>query len=93
MKDSKKFHSKKKIEEVAEYIKENAIAWSCNYEDEKLLMKLIFYKQRNQQCINVLKTMLPIISKTDIDYDKILNYWLMVIILNHITILNKTKTK
>jgi ribonuclease HII len=34
MKDSKKFHSKKKIQEVAEYIKENAIAWSVSYEDE-----------------------------------------------------------
>lgn len=35
MKDSKKFHSKKKIEEVAEYIKENAIAWSVKYADER----------------------------------------------------------
>lgn len=34
MKDSKKFHSKKKIEEVAEYIKTNAIAWSVKYSDE-----------------------------------------------------------
>ena len=35
MKDSKKFHSKKKIEEVANYIKENAIAWYVSFEDEK----------------------------------------------------------
>jgi ribonuclease HII len=35
MKDSKKFHSKKKIQEVAQYIKDNAIAWSIGYEDEK----------------------------------------------------------
>ena len=34
MKDSKKFHSKKKIEEVAEYIKQNSIAWSTQYESE-----------------------------------------------------------
>lgn len=34
MKDSKKFHSKKKIEEVARYIKEHAIAWSVKYADE-----------------------------------------------------------
>ena len=32
MKDSKKFHSKKKIEQVAEYIKENALAWTVEYE-------------------------------------------------------------
>jgi ribonuclease HII len=34
MKDSKKFHSKKKITEVANYIKENAVAWSVAYMDE-----------------------------------------------------------
>jgi ribonuclease HII len=31
MKDSKKFHSEKKIKEVAEYIKSHAIAWSVTY--------------------------------------------------------------
>ena len=37
MKDSKKFHSKKKIEQVAEYIKKNAIAWAVEYEDEQTI--------------------------------------------------------
>ena len=40
MKDSKKFHSKKKINEVSEYIKENAIAWSIQWEDEKIIDKI-----------------------------------------------------
>ena len=31
MKDSKKFHSKTKIKEVAEYIKTNAVAWNVQY--------------------------------------------------------------
>lgn len=31
MKDSKKFHSKKKIKTVSDYIKENAISWSIQY--------------------------------------------------------------
>jgi ribonuclease HII len=35
VKDSKKFHSKKKIEEVAEYVKQKALAWSVSYEDER----------------------------------------------------------
>jgi ribonuclease HII len=35
VKDSKKFHSKKKIEEAAEYIKANALGWYVSYEDEK----------------------------------------------------------
>ena len=35
VKDSKKFHSKSKIEEASKYIKENALAWYISFEDEK----------------------------------------------------------
>lgn len=34
VKDSKKFTSKKKIDEVAEYIKANSLAWYVSFEDE-----------------------------------------------------------
>jgi ribonuclease HII len=37
MKDSKKFHSKKKIETVADYIKQHAIMWAVEYEDEQTI--------------------------------------------------------
>ena len=37
LKDSKKFTSEKKINEVAEYIKTNALYWSVSYEDEKTI--------------------------------------------------------
>lgn len=37
MKDSKKFHSKQKILEAAEYIKQNSISWAVAYEDEKTI--------------------------------------------------------
>jgi ribonuclease HII len=37
MKDSKLFHSKKRITEVSDYIKEHALAWSVSYEDEKVI--------------------------------------------------------
>ena len=37
MKDSKKFHSKKQIDEVADYIKKNALAWYVSFEDEKTI--------------------------------------------------------
>jgi ribonuclease HII len=42
MKDSKKFTSKKTntIEEAAEYIKNNALAWHVSYEDEKVIDKI-----------------------------------------------------
>jgi ribonuclease HII len=40
LKDSKKFSSKKKIKEVAEYIKKNAIAYSIQYIDENEIDKI-----------------------------------------------------
>ena len=39
VKDSKKFHSKKKIDEAANYVKEHALSWYVSYADEKKLMK------------------------------------------------------
>ena len=35
MKDSKRFHSTKKIKEAAEYIKKNALFWKVSWNDEK----------------------------------------------------------
>ena len=35
MKDSKRFNSEKKIQQEESYIKENAVAWSVSYSDEK----------------------------------------------------------
>jgi ribonuclease HII len=40
MKDSKKFSSEKKINEVADYIKTNAIAWTVQYEEAEEIDKL-----------------------------------------------------
>jgi len=37
LKDSKKFTSEKKINEVADYIKTNALFWTVSYEDEKTI--------------------------------------------------------
>jgi len=37
LKDSKKFTSQKKITEVADYIKQNALFWAICYEDEKVI--------------------------------------------------------
>jgi len=39
MKDSKKFHSSKKIKEAAQYIKDNCIKYSIAYEDEMIIDK------------------------------------------------------
>lgn len=37
VKDSKKFHSKKKIQEAYTYIKEHSLAWSITYSDEQTI--------------------------------------------------------
>jgi len=39
MKDSKKFYSEKKIQEVSEYIKKNALFWSVTYSTEQEIDK------------------------------------------------------
>jgi ribonuclease HII len=55
MKDSKKFHSKSKIESVAEYIKENAIAWSVKYENEDVIDSINILQATQHamhQCVN-----------------------------------------
>ena len=63
MKDSKKFHSKKKIQEVANYIKKNALAWAVEYEDEKTIdeINILQASQRAMhKCIaKVIKTRNP----------------------------------
>jgi ribonuclease HII len=52
MKDSKRFHSKKKIEEISEYIKENAIAWSISFEDEQMIDKINILQATQQSMHN-----------------------------------------
>jgi len=52
MKDSKRFHSKKKIEEMSEYIKQNAIAWSISFEDEQVIDKINILQATQQSMHN-----------------------------------------
>ena len=51
MKDSKKFHSKKKIQEAADYVRANAVAWAVTYEDEKMIDSVNIL-QATQQCMH-----------------------------------------
>ena len=90
MKDSKKFHSKKKINQVAEYIKENAIAWAVEYEDEHTIDEINILQATQSAMHKAIKNVL--LQLTSINYDKILllvdgNYF------KPFTIINKNKTK
>ena len=70
MKDSKRFHSKKKIEDAAEYIKQRAIAWAVEYEDEQTIDNINIL-QATQSAMN--KGITNVLSQlSHINYDKIL---------------------
>lgn len=59
MKDSKKFHSKNKIQEAAEYIKANAISWSVTYESESTIDSINILQatqlSMHNACLSIIK--------------------------------------
>lgn len=59
MKDSKKFHSEKKIRAASDYIKEKAIAWAIAYSDEKVIDEINIrnatHRAMHESVANVLK--------------------------------------
>lgn len=89
MKDSKKFHSKKKIETVAEYIKQHAIAWAVQYEDEQTIDEMNIL-QATQSAMH--KCIKNILTTLQLDINNVLllvdgNYF------NPYTVFNKTTLK
>jgi len=90
MKDSKKFHSKKKIELVAEYIKENAVAWAVEYEDETVIDEINILQATQSAMHKCIKNILKQLKNPN--YENILllvdgNYF------KPYSTLNNTKTK
>ena len=55
MKDSKRFHSKKKIKEMSNYIKEHAIAWSIQYVDCDVIDNINIRESVHKGMHNVVK--------------------------------------
>lgn len=95
MKDSKKFHSKKKIEEVAEYIKQNAIAWAVEYEDEQVIDKINILQATQSAMHKGIKNIIKQLeSNTELNIN-IRNLLLLVdgTYFNPYTIFNKSKSK
>ena len=56
LKDSKKFSSDKKIREVAEYIKEHAVAWAVSYEEADVIDRINIRRATLQCMRNSIKT-------------------------------------
>ena len=82
MKDSKRFHSKKKIEEVADHIKTHAVAWAVAFEDETVIDSINILNA-TQQCMH--KCVTEIVKKTGTDNVSILvdgNYFKPLVLFN-----------
>ena len=98
MKDSKKFTSKnsKKIQEVAEYIKEHAIAWAVEYEDEKVIDEINILQATQSAMHKAIKSIIGQLAKKTDGLDPNFNNLLLLIDGNYfkqLTILNQGKTK
>jgi ribonuclease HII len=95
VKDSKKFHSKKKIEEVADYIKQNAIAWYVSFEDEKVIDEInILQATQTSMHSCILETRKQIINKmTEYGSDSRVELLIDGNYFKPITILNKKTSK
>jgi len=108
MKDSKKFTSKnsKKINEVAQYIKEHAIAWAVEYEDEKVIDEINILQATQSAMHKAIKSVICQLSKktdvlpdgsqkTDVLESNFGNILLLIDgnYFKQLTILNQTKTK
>jgi|APGre2960657423_1045063.scaffolds.fasta_scaffold33713_2 ribonuclease HII len=65
MKDSKKFSSKKRIDEVAQYIKDHAISWHITYEDEKTIDNINILQATQQSMHKSIEGLISKLIKKD----------------------------
>jgi ribonuclease HII len=80
MKDSKKFHSVKKIKEAAEYIKKNALYWRVAYADERTIEEINIRNATHKAMHEAIKDVMQrsTCTGTDTDTDKDKPYHLLV---------------
>ena len=89
LKDSKRFHSKKKINMVSDYIKSNSLFWSIQYETEEMIDQVNIL-QATQQAMH--KCVRDILVKSQMNIEDIMllvdgNYF------NSLNIYNKEKQR
>jgi len=97
MKDSKKFTSKAKIEEAAEYIKKNAVAWYVGFEDEKVIDEINILQATqsamHKSILEVRKQYIQKMNSNDEKKDYSINLLIDGNYFNPINIVNKTTNK
>lgn len=88
LKDSKQFKSFKKLEEEAQYIKENALAWGISYLDEKSIDEINILQATQQAMHDAIS---KVIEQLNMDFQNIIllidgNYFNPIPGLKHITV-------
>lgn len=82
VKDSKKYHSKNKIEAAAEYIKTHASFWSVNYIDEKKIDDINILQATQLSMHNSINNVLSQIKKkkllNNLEFNKDYNVYLLI---------------
>jgi ribonuclease HII len=93
MKDSKKFHSKKKICEVAEYIKANAISWGVGFASESVIDEINILQATQQSMHKAISIAIQGTSKVkDVSYNLLVdgNYFKPYVLdgsrIQHVTV-------
>ena len=69
MKDSKKFTSKKKIEQMSEYIKQHAVAWAISYEDERVIEEINILQATQKSMHSCIKSLFETGDKLELTYN------------------------
>jgi ribonuclease HII len=73
MKDSKKFHSVKKIKEAAEYIKQNALYWHVSYSDERVIEEINILNATHKAMHEAIKAVINDYTKKNQEKEKQIN--------------------
>lgn len=93
VKDSKKFTSKTKIEEAAQYIKENALAWHVSYSDEKTIDTINILQATQLSMHDAILETRKKYNATMFDTKNTFHLLIDGNYFNPITVLNETKTQ
>ena len=96
VKDSKKFTSKKKIQEASEYIKKHALAWYISFEDEKTIDKINILQATQMSMHDSIKETMKQMSKKLVEQGILESNYSLLIDGNYFkpfTYLNKNTNK
>jgi len=93
IKDSKKFHSKKKIEEASNYIKTNALAWYISYENENKIDEINILQATQLSMHNSIYEIIKLLNLKENKRENIYNLLIDGNYFNPLSIIDKDTDK